>query len=424
MQFRKHQRAVPLVLALTGAMVLAACGSSGSGSSGGGSGSSSQSSLKTGPGVTSTSITIGAFSVLSGPVATAAAPLDAGFEAYLKANASKFQLGGRTVNLQLGDTKYAPATAAQLYQTLAPASAFGFVLGTPIVQALEPQAKADQYSMVVAAQDSTFLNDPNVPFAVPTYSLIAASAVDYIFSKDPNAKIGAILEDDDLGSESTFGLNYALKTHNAKLVATTTVPATSTNLTGAIAAMRAAGATYVFLGTNPTPQVAAVATANSEGYNAKFFAVAFSGQVLQTSAGPALEKQLTAPCPVATFSEKTSGIEAIEAAQKQYEPSSGVNYSFELGWLNAEIAVAILETAYKHNDLTRAGIEAAIQEAPPIDTDGITPVPVKFGAPGLDRMPYRQMRWCSVTTSSPDGEAPLGPYFLGGAAKTIGILPS
>lgn len=207
--------------------------------------------IKTGPGVTDTSITVGLLSVLTGPVALQGLPIANGLEAFFKhVNDDLNGIGGRKVVLLKQDHQYNAQTANQEFAQMAPRVAmFAELFGTPILAALAPRIKESGALIVPSTFGSRFYADPQliVPFAPYTVQLPAG--IDYIVKEhDGKARKWAIVERHDvLGADGVAGFNYAAKHYGLNVVSRQTYEPTDTDFTAQIQAIKDSGADTVVL---------------------------------------------------------------------------------------------------------------------------------------------------------------------------------
>ena len=127
---------------------VAGCGSKGSDSSSGGSSSGGGGSIKTGPGVTDKTITLGVLTDLSGVFAPLAGPLTKANQMFWDEQNAKGGVCGRKVKLIVKDHGYDPQKAVVQYRDMGPKVAgLQQLLGSPITAALLPTLKTDSHDL-------------------------------------------------------------------------------------------------------------------------------------------------------------------------------------------------------------------------------------------------------------------------------------
>jgi ABC-type branched-subunit amino acid transport system substrate-binding protein len=120
-----------VAVATTGVLAVAACGSNSGG------GGSTPAGIPVGPGVTSSTITLGVLTDLTGAFATLGKTVTQGATLYWKDQNAKGGVCGRTVNLTTKDHGYNVQNAVALYTSMQPqVLAFQELLGSPMTAAL------------------------------------------------------------------------------------------------------------------------------------------------------------------------------------------------------------------------------------------------------------------------------------------------
>ena len=136
-----------LVGALTVALALAvaACGKGGA-EEGGGNPASDEAAVKTGPGATADTITLGYLPDLSGVFAPNGKAMMEGANLYWDAKNAAGGICGRQIKVSVQDTGYDPQKAVAAYQQLSgDVVGLGLVLGSSIVSALLPNVQQERH---------------------------------------------------------------------------------------------------------------------------------------------------------------------------------------------------------------------------------------------------------------------------------------
>ena len=411
---------------------VAACGTGGSGSS-----SNSGTSLKTGPGIdTSTkTITIGIESPLSGGVAVIGKPLTAGNEAYFKHVNDNGGVDGWKIAYIEKDDKYDPQTHVQLYNELLPQIAMlGQSLGSPTTAAIEPLADSAGIVVGAAAQSSAFVNDKVMAVIGTPYAMDMANGIDYVVNQlnKSTAKIALVYQNDDYGQDGLKGYNAAKSAYNFNSVGTVTYNATDTDFTGQAQQLKALNADYVFVTAIPTAAATLIGTAAALHYFPHWVlqGPAWS-EYLMTADGTPTGKQ-TPVYPVfagaAGGSTWVLGYEAgwgdtsvpgmaqFLADQTKYFPNQAPDGYYMYGYAQAEMEVAILKKAIESNDLSRQGILNAKLNLGPVDFGGL--IPSLTYTPQLGPAD-RETDIAAVDVSSPGFLKIIKTYFESSAAKNL-----
>ena len=125
--------------------MVAACGKGGAEESSGGAGSS-DGAVKTGPGATADTITLGYLPDLSGVFAPNGKSQMEGANLYWDAKNKAGGICGRQIEVKVQDTGYDPQKAVAAYQQLSgDVIGLGLVLGSSIVSALLPIVEQDEH---------------------------------------------------------------------------------------------------------------------------------------------------------------------------------------------------------------------------------------------------------------------------------------
>ncbi len=260
------------------AVAVAACGSSGgsAGSSGspsaGGSTSSSggTSNAKVDPttgminakactnttqGVTGDSITFGLAHPESGPSAVTSKSA-IGMKAYFDyVNDTEGGVKGHELKLVMKDDAAQPAKTVQVVnEMLAQDKVFGFLQnqGTPNNLAIRDRLDAQCVPNLLLATGSPALVSPEKhPFTLianATYAAEVNAFVDYLDKNAPDAKIATISENSDFGKSYRTPMEAAVKGKKVTLVDQETYEPSDPNVTAQFTAIRAKGATAIFIG--------------------------------------------------------------------------------------------------------------------------------------------------------------------------------
>ncbi|MDX6662902.1 MAG: hypothetical protein QOG09_1004, partial [Solirubrobacterales bacterium] len=192
--------AVTLLLMFT----VAACGKgssdSGTKSSGGGSASGA---VKTGPGVTAKTITLGQLTDLSGVFAPVATAFTQAQELYWKQQNAAGGVCGRTIKLINKDAAYDVQKAVSLYRDVEPdVAAISQVVGSPIIAALLPTFERDNMLAVAAAWPPAFLDAKSVAIIGASYDIEAINGIEWLI-ENKGLKDGESIG--DLYFEGDFG---------------------------------------------------------------------------------------------------------------------------------------------------------------------------------------------------------------------------
>ncbi|WP_105971084.1 ABC transporter substrate-binding protein [Streptomyces geranii] len=371
----------------------------------------SSSGIKTGPGVSADTITLGALTDLSGVFGAQGKIIVQGNQLYLdKINAA----GGicdRKVELVVKDHGTDVQKAVSLYAETEP-EVLGYVqmLGSPITSALDTDITDARTLTVATAWSSTLLKNPEMIVMGNTYDVETVNGVDHL-AKEEGLKSGDVLGhiyfEGDYGNSALQGSTYAAGKLGLKLEGIQ-VKATDTDLTAQVTTLKSRGAKAVVLSVGPRQTASVAGVAASLGYDVPLLAntPAFDPSLLSTSAKSALEKNLSVMTSIAPFSSTEKGPREVAAALPEKFPDTQPNSFVNLGYASALVYAEVLEKACANGDLTREGVNAAFRQLKNVDTGGLTSA-LDFSATG--RQPSRQTYVTKVDSSVPGGLALQGP---------------
>ena len=200
-------------------------------------------------GVTDKEIKLGTTATYSGPVSAIATYGEAQV-AYFKMINDKGGINGRMVNLISLDNAFSPPkTVEQTRKLVEDENVFAIAgaLGTPTNAAVQKYLNDKKVPNLFFTSGSERFNDPkNFPWIVPLYpSYVAQGMVygRYLLKAKPDAKIGVLYENDDLGRDYLRGLKQGLGDKAASMiVAEKSHEITDPTIDGVVVSLQAAGA--------------------------------------------------------------------------------------------------------------------------------------------------------------------------------------
>ena len=389
------------------ALALAACGKADDGGEASGEGS-----VKTGPGTTADTITLGYLPDLSGVFAPNGKSMMEGANLYWDAKNEDGGICGRQVELEVQDTGYDPQKAVAAYQQMSgDVVGLGLVLGSSITSALLPSVEQEGMFLNFAGWTSDILPNENVAIAGTTYDIEAINAVDFLMSEHgvkEGDTIGHLYFEGDYGENALKGSKFAADKHGLKIVEQKITPA-ETDMTGQVAAFRRAGVKAILFSAAP-PQAASLAgIAASQKLDVPIVAngPGWTPQLLTTPAADALAANYYVVSSMAPLGLEADGVktflDAYEAEFPKGTPSSnGSLYAYA----GAQIADAALTKACENKDLTRQGVLDALRSIDALDTGGTIAGTLDFTDPA--QPPSRMIYIAKVSKDAPGGLEPLG----------------
>src|ERR1700754_1798388 len=167
-------------------------------------------------GATDTEIKVGQSLALSGP-ASAYATIGKVQAAYFRMINDQGGINGRKLNLIQYDDAYSPPKAVEQVRKLVESDEVLLtfqVLGTPVNAAVQKYLNGKKVPQLLAATGASKFTDPkNFPWTMgfnPNYQSEGRIYGQYILKNHPNAKIGILYQNDDLGRDYVTGLKEAL----------------------------------------------------------------------------------------------------------------------------------------------------------------------------------------------------------------------
>ncbi|MER5265198.1 ABC transporter substrate-binding protein [Actinosynnema sp. NPDC002837] len=341
-----------------------------------GCGAAEESPVKTGPGVTDDTISLGVLTDMTGPFSATSLIRIKGYELFLAELNERGGICGRKVELKQADHGYDVDRALQAYFELEP-QVLGFmdVTGAPMTEAIEPDLMQTRAIAAPASWSASLLGNPHMVIVGTTYDLDVINGLDHAKRSGligPGDTIGHIHVESDYGRNALEGSTFAAEQWGMELVAKA-VPETA-DVAAQVGALRAAGAKAVFLSTSPQQTATAVATAERLGWDVPFLvnAVGYDPLILQSPAAAAVVKRVQVVSPIAPFATDLPGPRAVaEAFTRKFpelEPTGSVDHGYVIGMAFA----AILEKACGERDLTRDGVLRAFQDTNKVDTRSLT----------------------------------------------------
>ncbi|MGP8120497.1 MAG: ABC transporter substrate-binding protein [Xanthobacteraceae bacterium] len=175
-------------------------------------------------GATDTEIKIGQTVPFSGP-ASAYAGIGKTQAAYLNMINQQGGINGRKLNLIQYDDAYSPPKAVEQVRKLVEGDEVLFtfqIIGTPSNAAVQKYLNTKKVPQLLAATGASRFTDPvNAPWTIgfnPNYQSEAHIYAKYILANHPNAKIGILYQNDDLGRDYVTGLKAGLGAKAASMI--------------------------------------------------------------------------------------------------------------------------------------------------------------------------------------------------------------
>src|SRR5712692_9588750 len=209
-------------------------------------------------GATDTEIKIGQTVPFSGP-ASAYAGIGKTQAAYLKMINDQGGINGRKLNLIQYDDAYSPPKAVEQVRKLVEGDEVLFtfqIIGTPPNAAVQKYLNARKVPQLLAATGASRFSDwKNAPWTVgfnPNYQTEARIYAKYILKNYPDAKIGILYQNDDLGRDYLTGIKAGLGDKAATMVVgEVSYELTDPTIDSQIVKLKSVGAYLVFDASTP-----------------------------------------------------------------------------------------------------------------------------------------------------------------------------
>lgn len=216
-------------------------------------------------GATDTEIKIGQTNPFSGP-ASAYASIGKTQAAYMKMINDRGGVNGRKINLIQYDDAYSPPKAVEQVRKLVESDEVLLtfqLLGTPSNAAVQKYLNSKKVPQLFAATGASKFTDPkNFPWTMgfnPNYFVEGRIYGQYIIKEYPNAKIGVLYQNDDLGKDYLNGIKAGLGDKAAKMiVAEASYEVSDPTIDLQILKIKDAGADLFFSATTPKQAAQAI----------------------------------------------------------------------------------------------------------------------------------------------------------------------
>ncbi len=210
------------------------------------------------PGATDTEIKIGQTAPFSGP-ASGYATIAKTQAAYIRMINEQGGVNGRKINLiQYDDAYAAPKTVEQVRKLVESDEVLSTfqIIGTPTNAAVQKYLNQKKVPQLFASIGSSKFVDPEkFPWSIafnPNYRAEARIYARYILEKYPNAKIGVLFQNDDLGRDYRDGLRSGLGDKAASMiVAEAPYESTEPSIDSQIIKIKTAGADLLLDASTP-----------------------------------------------------------------------------------------------------------------------------------------------------------------------------
>ena len=209
-------------------------------------------------GATDTEIKIGATAPFSGP-ASSYATIGKTHSAYFKMINDQGGINGRKINFIQYDDAYSPPKTVEQVRKLVESDEVLLtfqIIGTPPNSAVQKYLNIKKVPQLFAATGASRFSDPKrYPWTMgfnPNYQSEGRIYGKYILTNYPNAKIGILYQNDDLGRDYVTGIKAALGDKaKTMIVAETSYELTDPTIDSQIVKIKSAGADLLYDASTP-----------------------------------------------------------------------------------------------------------------------------------------------------------------------------
>ncbi len=226
------------------------------------------------PGASDTEIKVGQTMPFSGP-ASAYSSIGKTQAAYFRMINDQGGINGRKINLIQYDDAYSPPKAVEQIRKLVESDEVLLtfqIIGTPVNAAVQKYLNAKKVPQLFAATGASRFTDPkNFPWTMgfnPNYFVEGRIYGQYILKEHPNARIGVLYQNDDLGKDYLNGIKAGLGDKAAKMIVTeASYEVSDPTVDSQILKIKDAGADLFFSATTPKQAAQAIKKIAEMGWN-------------------------------------------------------------------------------------------------------------------------------------------------------------
>jgi branched-chain amino acid transport system substrate-binding protein len=318
-------------------------------------------------GASDTEIKIGQTIPLSGP-ASAYGSIGKVQAAYIKMINEQGGIGGRKINLIQYDDAYSPPKTVEQVRKLVESdevlTTFQ-IIGTPPNAAVQKYLNERKVPQLLASTGATRFTDPkNFPWTIafnPNYQSEGHIYAKFVLANYPNAKIGILYQNDDLGKDYVKGLKDALGAKASMVVAEKSYELSDPTVDSQMVTLKASGADLFYNITTPKFGAQAIKKAAEMDWHPV--------QILDINATPVSQTLVPAGLdnakdiisvnygkdPLDPQWDNDEGMKRYKAFMAKWAPAEDANSGIATyGYSTAALLVQILTQC--GDDLTRANI--------------------------------------------------------------------
>ncbi len=347
--------------------------------------SSAYAQKKYDPGATDTEIKVGQTVPFSGP-ASAYATVGKAQAAYVKMINDQGGVNGRKVNLIQYDDAYSPPKTVEQVRRLVEGDEVLLtfqIIGTAPNAAVQKYLNAKKVPQLFAATGAARFTDPkNFPWTFgfnPSYFVEGRIYGQYILKEHPNAKVGVLYQNDDLGKDYLNGLKAGLGDSAVKMVVTeVSYELSEPTIDSQILKIKDAGADLFFSASTPKQAAQAIKKIAELGWhpvhildiNANSVGAVMKPAGLEASRGIISVGYVKDPSDPALKDDP--GMERYLAFMQKYYPDGDKYSSLNVyGYITTQLLVQVLRQC--GDDLTRDNVRKQATHLSHVELDLLLP---------------------------------------------------
>jgi len=354
-------------------------------------------------GATDTEIKIGQTNPFSGP-ASSYATIGKTQAAYIKMINDQGGVNGRKINLIQYDDAYSPPKTVEQVRKLVESDEVLLtfqVLGTPGNAAVQKYLNSKKVPQLFAATGASRFTDPkNFPWTMgfnPNYFVEGRIYGTYIIKNHPNAKIGILYQNDDLGKDYLNGIKAGLGDKAASMiVAETSYEVSDPTIDSQILKIKDAGADLFFSASTPKQAAQAIKKIAELGWH-PIHIVDINANSMNATLKPAGIENAKGLISVGYVKDPSEpvwkddpGVKEWFAFMDKYYPDGDKTSTFTVyGYLAAQTLVHTLKQC--GDDLTRENVMKHAANLKNLDLPMLLPG-IKLNTSDKDFYPIKQMK--------------------------------
>jgi len=331
-------------------------------------------------GITDTTITLGAFTPMTGPVADPGNGTLLGQQVAFDAINAAGGVQGRQIKFVTADDKYDPAEAQKAAIRLNEQDkvfAFAGSIGTPNFVAVLPYIKDQKIpsiGMYAPSNQVGIIDNPNVYMTWPNFKDEFKVSTKYLVDNLKPTKIAMIQMAGDVGDDALAGVQAALAGTSLTLAKVVTVEATTTDYSPMVQQLKATGADWVISINQPTGTGQVIQAAKKIGYNPRWVTQSDMTDGAWIAGFKDVSNGIVAATKVAALSGTDPDVQAFVKAFTAATGKAPTMWN-AVGYVQSLITIEALKNAPA---LTRECLEYSLQNMNGFKT-GLIP-PVTFSA--------------------------------------------